>query len=173
METMSTSGDDEQRSANDEFMDAWADDDYYEQEHRRGAPGLLPGALLGAGVAALCAIGIYLLADGGDGGPGATTQTVTYTKEGPTQTVTQQRDAAPAGDSTFTETTTVTQPPHTVTVKVVQPGENTTLTTTATATVTATTTATTTVSAPPQTTTVTRTTTVTSTGIVLPTHQTP
>lgn len=161
-------GDGEQRSANDEFMDEWAhpDDDYGEPPPRQ-TPGLLPGALIGAGIASLCAIGIYLLAGGGSGGGdiGTSPQTVTETRLGPTQTVTRVASSDPANDSTFTRTTTVTPPPTTVTpppttvtVRLTQPA----ITQVVTATTTQTRTSTTTASAPPpETTTITQTVTQT------------
>jgi hypothetical protein len=158
-------GDGEQRSANDEFMDQWADpdDDYGDDEPRhQRTPGLLPGALIGAGIASLCAIGIYLLAGGGGSDTGTSPQIVTETQLGPTQTVTQDGGSDPADDSTFTQTTTVTPPPRTVTVRVVQPGKDTTQTKTLTTTATKTETSTVTGSAPPpETTTVTQTVTKT------------
>lgn len=157
-------GDGEQQSANDAFMDEWADpeDDYGDEPRHHQAPGLLPGALIGAGIASLCAIGIYLLAGDGGNDTGTSPQTVTETQLGPTQTVTQQ-GSDPANDSSFTQTTTVTLPRKTVTVQVVQPGKGTTITRTQTETKTAT--STTTASAPPpKTTTVTQTVTQTATG---------
>lgn len=148
MGVMSMGGDDSDKSANDDFMDSWArddPDDYDDNRHERVAPGLLPGALLGAGIASLCAVGIYLVAGGDSGDNGSTPTTVTYTQEGQTSVVTQSAPNSPVSHSTVT--TTVVRPRQTVTVKVVQPGVNKTVTTTGT----------TTVSAPPQTTTVTTT----------------
>ena len=164
------SGDGEERSANDEFMDQFADpdDDYEYDPPPRTAPGLLPGALIGAGLAALCAIGVYLLAGGGDSKAAPSPRTVTYTQDGPTHTVTAARDSSQ--DRASVSTSTVTLPRETRTVRVVQPGKGKTVTKTATktqtksATTTATTTKTTTKSEPPKT----ETTTVTETKTVAP-----
>ncbi|RNI23867.1 hypothetical protein [Flexivirga caeni] len=156
---MPTSGDDESRSANDEFMDRWSADagDGNDPEPERGVPGLLPGALLGAGVAVLCGICIYLLAGGGTSG--SSQVTVTYTGDGQTTTVTQQADDT--GGDAVPSTVTVTAPPNTVTIEVTRTGRATTLTSTRTHTVTST--------AKPQTKTVTETTTVTQPPVIGPT----
>lgn len=157
MVTMPTNGrhtgDETQRSANDAFMDSWAvgDDQSEDENPHHSAPGLLPGMLIGAGVASLCAIGIYLAAGGSD--TGTSQETVTYTQPGPTATV---QSPAPAS------TSTVTLPQQTVTVKVIQPVDARTVTVTATTTASPS-------STPTSTTTTTMTTTVTTSVIVGPT----
>ena len=129
-----TNGDGDQQSANDEFMDSWAvdgEDDYDEEEPRRTPPGLVPGMLLGAGLAAICAVGIYLVAGGGSDS-GTSPQTITYTQNASTVTVTHTSSVDPI-QSTAVET--VTEPRKTVTVKVQQPnGPASTLTQTVTKT---------------------------------------